>query len=67
MKKKPFAVWESEYPDEGSNLVFAASEKGARRRYRRMTREKAPSVPDLTPLSVSELTTHQALALARAS
>lgn len=28
---KAFAVWETEYPDEGSTLVIRHSEKGARR------------------------------------
>ena len=63
--RRPFAVWESEYPDEGSNLIFAASESGARGRYRRMTRERAAGVVDLVPLSVAALTTTEALALAR--
>jgi len=62
---KAFAVWETEYPEEGSNLVLAATEKGARRRYRRMTSERSAGVSELTPLSVATLTTTQALALAR--
>lgn len=63
--KSPFAVWESEYQDEGSALIFASTEKGARRRYRRMTRERAAGVNELTPLSIEALTTEQALALWR--
>jgi hypothetical protein len=63
--KTPYAVWESEYPEEGSCLVFAVTAKGARRRYRRMTRERAACVGELVPLSVQALTLTQALALAR--
>lgn len=65
--KKPFAVWEDEYPEEGSNLIFAVTAKGARRRYRRMTAERAAGVAELVPLSTSLLTTEQALALARSA
>lgn len=61
----PYAVWETEYPEDGSNLVFAVTAKGARRRYRRMTLERTPCVADLVPLTVAALTTAQALALAR--
>lgn len=64
---KPFAVWESEYPEEGGNLIFATSESGARRKYRRMTQERAPGVCELVPLSVVSLTAAQALALARSA
>lgn len=64
---RPWAVWESEYPDEGSNLVFAATEKGARRRYRRMAGERSSGVTELIPLETAPLTTAQALALARSA
>lgn len=66
-RAKPFAVWETEYPEDGCNLVIAASEKGAQRRYRRMTRERAVGPANLTPLSMSVLTTEEALALWRSS
>jgi hypothetical protein len=65
--KTPFAVWESEYPEEGSILVFAITPKGARRRYRRSNRERSPGVAALVPLSLSALSMEQALALARSS
>jgi hypothetical protein len=65
--KRPFAVWESEYPDEGSNLLFATSERGASRKYRRMTRERAAGFAELVHLSASPFTTEQALALARSA
>lgn len=65
--RRAFAVYEAEYPDEGSNLVVAWSEKGARRKYRRMTGERAAGVDALIPLEACPLTTHQALALWRAA
>jgi hypothetical protein len=65
--KRPFAVWESEYHEEGGNLVFAATEKGARRKYRRLTRERSPGVGELVPLSVTSLSAAQALAMWRSA
>jgi hypothetical protein len=47
-------VWESEYPDDGSTEVEAWTEKGARRKYRRMTGERN-HLTDLTPLSVEAI------------
>ena len=51
---KAYAVWEAEYPDEGSNLYFAYSESGARRKWRKATRTKGP-VSEQPPLSVHEM------------
>lgn len=62
----PFSVWETEYPDEGSVLLFAYSESGARRKWRKSTRTKGP-VSEQPPLSVEALTAGQALALARSA
>jgi hypothetical protein len=64
--KKPFAVWETEYPDEGSSLYLAYSESGARRKWRKDTRTTGP-VSEQPPLSVAELTTEQALAHVRSA
>lgn len=64
--KKPFAVWETEYPDEGSVLLFAYSESGARRKWRKATRTTGP-VSEQPSLSTAELTTEQALAHARSA
>jgi hypothetical protein len=50
-----YAVWEAEYPEEGSTLFDALTEKGAMRRYRKATREKAPR-HDLVPLNASLMT-----------
>jgi len=65
MSKTAFAVWESEYPDDGCTVIVAASEYGARRKYRRMTRERASSVTELVPLVVFVITAAEALALVR--
>jgi hypothetical protein len=51
-----FAVWETEYEDEGSLLFTAYTEKGARRAYRKTCDERKSSVDDLTSLSTSEMT-----------
>lgn len=51
---KPFAVWESEYPNEGSILFFAFSASGARRKWRRATRTVGP-VSNQPLLSVEEM------------
>jgi hypothetical protein len=65
--KTPFAVWETEYPEEGSSLIFALTEKGARHRYRRRIREMAPGVAELVPLAVQPISLAEALALARSA
>jgi hypothetical protein len=52
---KTFAVWETEYSDEGSVLKTAYTEKGAMRAYRKETGE-CVSRDDLTPLSTAEMT-----------
>jgi hypothetical protein len=52
---KKFAVWETEYQDEGSTLHEAHTDKGAMRAYRKETGERC-SRDDLTPLSTSEMT-----------
>lgn len=62
--KKAFAVWETEYPDDGSNLYIAYSASGARRKWRKETRTTGP-VGEQPPLSVAELTVAEALALYR--
>lgn len=49
-----FAVWCTEYPEDGSVLVDAWSDKGAVRRYRRATIGRGRQ--DETPLSVCEMT-----------
>jgi hypothetical protein len=49
-----YAVWCTEYPDEGSILFEAWSEKGAKRRYRRVTIGRG--IPDATDLSACEMT-----------
>ena len=51
-----FAVWETEYSDEGSLLFTAYTEKGACRAYRKTCAERRSSVDDLTPLSTAEMT-----------
>lgn len=63
--KTAYAVWETEYPDEGSVLVVRHSAKGALRWYRKATGERR-SRDDLTPLSVCPLSVTKALALAKA-
>jgi hypothetical protein len=63
--KRAFAVSETEYPDEGCALVVAFSEKGAKRRYRRWTGERARGVGELTPLTAEVCTAHEALVLWR--
>lgn len=60
----PFAVWETEYSDEGCTLFFAYSDSGARRKWRKATRTKGP-VSEQPTLSVESLTTEEALALWR--
>ena len=52
---KTFAVWETEYPEEGSMLFEAHTEEGAMRAYRKTTGEQC-SGDDLTPLSTAEMT-----------
>lgn len=52
---KTFAVWETEYPDEGSEVFDTYTEKGAMRAYRKATGERC-SRDDLTPLSTQEMT-----------
>lgn len=64
-RTKPFAVWESEYPEECSNLIFAMTEDDARSSYRQMTGELAAGDDEPIPLSVVPLTTEQALVLWR--
>lgn len=64
--KKAWAVWEAEYPDEGSNLYYAVTEKGALRRWRRETRMRGP-LSEHPPLEVAELTAAQVLAREEAS
>jgi hypothetical protein len=52
---KTFAVWCTEYEDEGSDLFTRYTDKGAMRAYRKATGEVC-SRDDLTPLSVAEMT-----------
>jgi hypothetical protein len=52
---KTFAVWETEYPDEGSTLFKAYSESGARRKWRKATRTTGP-LWDQPALSAQEMT-----------
>jgi hypothetical protein len=63
--KRAFAVFETEYPEEGCTLIIAFSEKGAKRRYRRWTGERAPGVVELTPITAERCTAHEALVLWR--
>lgn len=51
---KTFAVWETEYPEEGSTLIEAMTAKGAMRRYRKITGERVAGY-DLTPLEASPM------------
>lgn len=52
---KTFAVWETEYPEEGSEVFDAYTEKGAERAYRKATGERR-SRDELTQLSTAEMT-----------
>lgn len=52
---KTFAVWETEYPDEGSEVFTRYTWKGACRAYRKASGEKC-SRDDLTPLSTALMT-----------
>jgi hypothetical protein len=54
MDMRLFAVWCLEYPEDGSVLVDAWTEKGAVRRFRRMTIGRGR--PDDTYLGVAEMT-----------
>jgi hypothetical protein len=54
-----YAVWESEYPDEGSTLIEAFSESGARRKWRLATRTNGP-VSEQPDLTVTEITPEKA-------
>lgn len=47
-----FVVWECEYPDDGATEIRAATPKGARRAYRKMTRERSEGVAALIELGV---------------
>lgn len=52
---KVFAVWESEYPEDGSVLVAAFSAAGARRRHRHRMSWRGPICAQ-PPLTVVEMT-----------
>lgn len=58
-----YAVWCTEYPDDGSVLVEAWSAKGAKRRYRRATMGRG--VADATYLSACEMTEDMLAEMAR--
>lgn len=53
-----YAVWETEYPDEGSNIYTTWTAKGAARKWRKDTRTRGP-VDDQPPLTVWAMTNEE--------